>query len=77
MSTPSKMNYEVISAIDIPSQDPNRVGKMDMVINYRIDPLHSFSIKIPAETATKTVVQAEIEKDLKKRAEIFTLKGSI
>lgn len=53
----------VISVLDVPSTDPTRVGKMDALITYRIDPLHSFTIRIPAENLTPDKIDAAVRSD--------------
>jgi hypothetical protein len=60
---PEEPTVTVISTLDVPSTDPARLGKMDMMITYRSDPLHSFTIRIPAEGITLAKVDAAIRSD--------------
>ena len=61
--TPTGVQATVISVLDVPSTDPNRMGKMDALITYRIDPLHSFTIRLPAEGLTPDKVDAAVRSD--------------
>lgn len=73
MSTPNTQqpqtpNAQIVSILDVPSVVPNRAGKMDALITYRVDPLHSFTITLPAEDATDpNKVDAAIRQDYQKR----------
>jgi hypothetical protein len=61
--TPTGVTATVISVLDVPSSDPNRMGKMDALVTYRIDPLHSFTIRLPAEGLTPDKIDAAIRSD--------------
>ncbi len=58
-----KQTVQIISMLDVPAQTPERLGKMDMLLTYRVDPLHSFTIRIPAETSTPDKIDAAIRSD--------------
>jgi hypothetical protein len=57
----------VVSTIDLPSSDPARLGKMDLLVTYRVDALHTFTVKIPAENMTPQKFDAAIKSDYAER----------
>lgn len=65
------MTATLISKTDVPSQDPNRAGKMDAFITYSIDPLHRYTIKVPAEGLTADKVDALIRQDWQQQKLLF------
>ena len=79
MSTPPTTPAEatVVSVLDVPSQDPQRAGKMDALITYRVDPLHSFTIVIPADGLTPDKVSAAVRQDFQKRKAYINQKISL
>lgn len=60
---PQQTTLTVISTMDVPSTDPARLGKMDALVTYRADPLHSFTIRIPADGLTPPILDAAIKSD--------------
>lgn len=58
-----KQTVSVVSMLDVPAQEANRLGKMDVLVTYRVDPLHSFTIRIPAEGMTPDKLDAAIRTD--------------
>jgi len=65
---------EIVSVLDIPSPEATRMGKMDVMVTYRVDPLHSFTIRIPKEEATKERIRAAIQADWNTRKEMIGAK---
>jgi hypothetical protein len=68
---------EIVSYLDIPSSDPTRLGKTDVMITYRIDPLHTFSITMPKEAADEDTIRKAIQADWDKRKHIIGAKISL
>lgn len=65
--------FTVKSVLDVPAQEPTRLGKMDALITYQTDPLHSYTIRLPAENLSKDLVMAAIRADYAKRSPIINL----
>jgi len=65
---------EIVSMLDVPSPDPNRMGKWDMAITYRVDPLHSFTVRIPKEDFTPEKARAAIQADWNTRKALYLSK---
>lgn len=62
---------EIVSILDIPSAQPSRFGKTDVLVTYRVDPLHSFTITMAREDATSDNVQKAIRADWATRKDLF------
>lgn len=62
---------QVISVLDVPSAEPNRLGKMDALVTYRIDPLNSFTIRIPAEGLTPEKIDTAVRADWNQRKQLL------
>lgn len=76
-NTNSPQEATIVSVLDVPSQDPKRAGKMDALITYRIDPLHSFTISIPADDLTPDKVATAVRQDFQKRKAYINAKISL
>jgi len=78
MSTPAApREAEIVSVLDIPSPDPTRLGKVDMMVTYRVDPLHSFTIRIPKEGATTASIKAAVQADWNTRKDLIGAKFTL
>ena len=64
----------VISVLDIPSPDPMRLGQMDAMITYRVDPLHTFTIRIQKSKPSKADIEAAVRADWAIRKETIGMK---
>jgi len=62
-----KPKVTVISTIESPSNNPARTGKNDYYITYQIDPLHRYTLVLPAETFTEAILDLAVRQDYKKR----------
>lgn len=60
----------VVDRRSLPSIDPERRGKTDVVILYQVDTLGQYSIVLPEETASPECVQQAIRDEVKKRDEL-------
>lgn len=74
MAAPPTREVSIISTVDIPSRDPARAGKIDMMVMYRIGPIQSGMITIPKEKATPETIQAAIKKDIEEKAKYVGMK---
>jgi len=78
MSTPTTpREAEIVSVLDVPSPEATRMGKTDVMVTYRVDPLHSFTIRMPKEEATKEKIRAAIQADWNTRKEIIGAKFAL
>jgi len=73
-AAPPSRQAEIISVLDIPSPEPTRLGKTDVMVTYRVDPMHSFTIRVPKENSTKAEIEAAIRKDWATRKEVIGAK---
>lgn len=73
-AAPEPRVAEIISMLDIPSPDPTRLMKTDVMITYRVDPLHSFTIRLQKEQSSKEQIRAAIQADWNTRKEILGAK---
>jgi hypothetical protein len=74
---PIARQAEIVSVLDIPSPEPTRLGKSDVMVTYRVDPLHSFTIRMPKEDSTPAKIKAAIQADWNTRKEIIGAKFSL
>jgi len=78
MSTPATpREAEIVSVLDIPSPDATRLGKTDVMVTYRVDPLHSFTIRVPKEEATTAKIKAAVQADWNTRKELIGAKFTL
>ena len=62
---------KILSVIDVPATDPNRMGKLDARITYQVDPLHIFAVQVPAENLTPEIEDAAVRADYAKRSKLI------
>jgi hypothetical protein len=75
MTTPEPAHVaEVISVLDIPSSDPMRLGQMDSMVTYRIDPLHTFSIRLQKTRPSKADIETAVRADWALRKDTLGMK---
>lgn len=69
MATPQTAGQQatVVSMLDVPSTDPTRIGKMDVLVTYRVDPLHSFTIRLQQDGLTPAKLDAAVKTDYAER----------
>ncbi|MEM0241247.1 MAG: hypothetical protein QXP29_07290 [Candidatus Nezhaarchaeales archaeon] len=79
MSQPqnNKQTVEVISVSEVPAVEPNRLGKFDTLITYRVDPLHIFSFRVPETNLTPQQIAQYVKQDYQKRKGIVGLKVEV
>ena len=75
--SPMPREAEIVSVLDIPSPEPTRLGKTDVMITYRVDPLHSFSIRIPKEDSSDEKIKKAIQADWDTRKKIIGAKFTL
>ncbi len=62
---------KIIDKREIPSADPQRVGKMDAMVTYQLDTFRTYLITVPNESLTPEtedeVIKAAIRTDMVER----------
>jgi hypothetical protein len=76
-SPPTGTQVQVVSVLDVPAQEAARLGKMDALITYRLDALHTFTIRMPAEGLTPEKVDAAIRSDYNQRKTLINRTVSV
>ncbi|MEM3844060.1 hypothetical protein [Metallosphaera sp.] len=77
-SQPSKkQTVEVLSVSEVPAIEPNRLGQMDTLITYRVDPLHIFSFRVPQTNMTAQQIAAAVKADYAKRKGIVGMQVEV
>jgi hypothetical protein len=69
--TPSKPTAKILGEYTQYSIDPNRQGKLDTIIMYQIDPLHTYQVTIPFDHPSDQQVEAAIRQDWSTRSSRF------
>ncbi len=54
------MEIRILEAIDRPSSDAKRLGKMDVNIRYQVDGAKIYAIDVPKESVTPAELQKRI-----------------
>ena len=57
---------EIIDVRPVPSTDPNRLGKMDTLVTYRVDQFRVYVVRIPKEEVTEEDIRKAIKEQLEK-----------
>jgi len=71
--SPAGKTAKIISVISIPSRDPERLGEMDTMITYQVDPLHTYSVIIPSAHPTESEIMAAVRADYAQRSKISNM----
>jgi len=58
---------KVVDVRDVPSTDPGRIGKIDVLITYQLDPTHIYMVRIPKEEFTEAKVREVIKRDVEEK----------
>jgi len=74
MAAQPAREVQIIATVDIPSRSPERVGKIDMLVTYRIGPYQSGMVTLPKETATEETIQKAIKEDIAEKAKFVGMK---
>ena len=77
MAAPPAREVQIVATVDIPSRSPERVGKIDMLVTYRIGPYQSGMVTLPKETATEKTIQDAIKEDVKKKAKFVGMQFTV
>ena len=63
------MKVKIVDKREIPSAEPARVGKRDVVITYQVDTFRTYIIMIPEEQFTEKELVERIKADMDLRAQ--------
>jgi len=64
---------KIISVISIPSREPSRLGEMDTMVTYQVDPLHTYSVIIPESHPSEADIMAAVRADYAQRSKISNM----
>jgi len=56
--------FKVIDVRRIPSADSARVGKLDFLVTYQLDPLRTYMVTIAQDHLTEAIIKEAVRKDL-------------
>ena len=57
-------NFKVIDTRRIPSTEPGRLGKLDWLVTYQLDPYRTYSLKIAEDELTDEIIKEAVRKDI-------------
>lgn len=66
---PAKPTVRIIDVRDIPSREPDRVGKLDRVVTYSVGPERIHATKLPVEDFTEEKLKARIRAEIAERGD--------
>lgn len=61
--------FKLFDVREVPSAEPERVGKYDKLVMYELDPMRRYIVKIPAEEFSEEKMLAAIKADMADRAQ--------
>ncbi len=67
MSEEAMMEITLLDKTEVPSADPARIGRKDIIVTYQTDPYHTYYVVIPEEIFSEEALRAAIAKDLEER----------
>jgi len=79
LATPASPAKEVtiLATVDVPATSPDRMGKTDVLITYRIGPYQSGMVRIPKEAFTEAKVKAAVKTDVELKAKYVGMKFKV
>jgi len=63
--------------VDVPAIDPDRMGKTDVLVTYRIGPYQSGMVRIPKEKFAEEAVKAAIKADVESKAKYVGMRFKV
>lgn len=60
--------FKVSDIRKIPSGDPGRIGKMDYIVTYQLDPLHVYMVTINKDEIAEADIVEAVKADLSSMA---------
>lgn len=79
LSSPAPPTKEVtiLATVDVPAVSPDRIGKTDVLVTYRIGPYQSGMVRIPKEAFTEAAVKKAVKKDVELKAKYVGMKFKV
>jgi len=74
---PPAKEVTILATVDVPATSPDRMGKTDVLITYRIGPYQSGMVRIPKEEFTEAKVKAAVKKDVELKAKYVGMKFKV
>jgi len=59
---------KIVDVRDVPALDPERLGKIDVMVTYEVEPMRVYMVRIPKEEFNEERLREEIKKDIQARA---------
>lgn len=56
--------FKVLDVRRVPSPDNDRVGRMDSLVTYQLDPFRTYMVRIPKDDIVEADILAAVKKDL-------------
>ena len=56
--------FKVLDVRKIPSPEDARVGKLDHLVTYQLDPFRTYMVRIPKDTIEEADIKEAVKKDL-------------
>lgn len=56
--------FKVLDVRSVPSPDEGRVGKMDQLVTYQLDPFRTYMVRIPKDVIEEADIIEAVKKDL-------------
>lgn len=60
--------FEILAMVDLPAIDPDRRGKTDVFVTYRLGPYQSGQVRVPKESFTEKKMLEAVRKDIETKA---------
>lgn len=79
LASPEQPEREVtiLATVDVPAISPDRAGKTDVLVTYRIGRYQSGMVRIPKEEFTEEKVKEAIKADVEKKAKYVGMKFKV
>jgi hypothetical protein len=62
---------QIVSVISVPATEPDRLGKFDTRVTYRVGTANYFTVTVPKEHPTAAEIEAAIKADYAQRKELL------
>jgi len=59
---------KIVDVRDVPALDPERLGKIDVMVTYEVEPMRVYMVRIPKEEFDEERLRREIKRDIQARA---------
>ena len=67
MAEEAGMRVKILDIRDVPSLDPDRFGKLDVLVTYQLDPTHIYIVRIPKEEFSEERLREVIKRDIEEK----------